>query len=231
MASKIWTFTESQTFEFTGSSIGGGDDTGSVTASIECWGAGGHGTADGTGGSGGAYAVKSFIISSGSYTIVVGTSTSTDGGSSSFIDGADIIVTAAGGKADGTITGQIADSSGSTVYAGGIGGANFTGYSAYNGGAGGGAGGAQGNGEAGQSGFYSTEIAAAKGGQYNNTGVDRFGGSGSYYYAGAGVNRVVPATTGDIPGCGGGGGYDYGTDTSAAGGAGLVSVWIDSTFS
>lgn len=232
MASKLWTFTTNQTFHFTGSDYEGGSPTGSTTASIECWGAGGHGNKNGTGGSGGAYASKMVILSSGSYTIVVGQATATDGGQTYVSSSNGALVVAAGGKMDGTVSHQLAASSGSTVYVGGVGGANFTGYSAYNGGGGGGCAGQNGNGQDGQSGFYSTADAPASGGRYNNTGVERFGGNGAFYYAGPGVNQVYAASTGSMPGCGGGGGYDYpqGGDSSAAGGAGYVTIWINDAF-
>lgn len=228
MASITWTFSAGQTWHFTGSAIQGGTATSSVSASIECWGAGGHGNRNGTGGSGGAYAAKMFTIRSGSYKIVVGSGAIADGGSSSFYSGSDLIVAAAGGKMDGTVTHQLAASTGSTIYVGGVGGANFEGYSADCGGGGGGCAGALGNGEAGQSGFYAQPTAPASGGLYNNTGATANGGNGAYYYAGAGVNQIFPATTGDVPGCGGGGGYDYpeGSDSSAAGGDGYVSILL-----
>ncbi len=232
MASKIWTFTTSSVFNFTGSNYFGTSPTGSTSASIECWGAGAHGKSDGTGGSGGAYASKLFVLPSGSYLIVVGTGSATDGGQSYISGSMGRIVIAAGGKQDGTVAHQVAASSGSTIYTGGLGGTNFTGYGNQNGAGGGGCAGQYGNGEDGQSGYYATMERGAPGGRYNNAGVDRFGGDGAFYYAGAGVNRIVPASTGSIPGCGGGGGYDYpaNTDNSAMGGDGMVSVWINDAF-
>lgn len=230
MASQIWTFTTSQTFNFTGSAISGGTPTSSVSASIECWGAGGHGNSNGTGGSGGAYATRMVLLKSGSYVIVVGQPTSDLGGTSSFTSASVQLVVAAGGKKDGSISHQLAICSGSTINLGGLGGDNDSGYAGYNGASGGGAGGALGAGENGRSGHTATTTVGAIGGRYNNSGVAKFGGSGAYYYSGPAINQVFPATDGDVPGCGGGGGYDYGTDSSANGGAGLVTVWIDSSF-
>ena len=195
--------------------------TSSLTASVVCIGAGGHGSPTGNGGSGGAYAATTKILT-GSFTIVVGLATATDGGKSTFTSASVIICSAPGGKQDGTITHQTALLTGSTaLYYGGHGSPDFVGYGSYNGSGGGAAGSSVGNGNDGQSAYYSTAEAPALGGASTGAGA---GGSGSFYYAGARFNFVADATVGTSPGGGGGGAYDYGIDRSASGADGVVIV-------
>lgn len=239
MAFTVLTFSSSQAFMFTGSSLGGGDNA-PVTASVSCWGAGGHGdmtgnimgSMRGNGGSGGAFATKMVVLTPGQYFVEVGIPTDSDGGSSSFSNGDTILVSAAGGRIDGTNQHQRDSSIGSTIHVGGRGGNGHEHSLGGNGGGGGGCGGPMGDGEDGQPGANSTSTSPARGGRYNNSGVDRYGGHGAFYYAGAGTNGIVDAAAGNIPGCGGGGGYGYPTnrDSSNSGGRGVVQIYIDSEF-
>lgn len=234
MATQLFEFSTTGTWLFTGSAVAGIGNT--PTASIICVGAGGRGAPNGTGGSGGAYATKMVQLVSGSrYNIVVGSGLAGDGGYSSFAlsGSATFLCKAAGGKQDGTVAHQVSESSGSTVNLGGIGGENYTGYSNYNGGGGGGAGGPVGNGLPGLSGQYATATSGAPGGMMNAQKlVPTYGGSGSFYYAGANVNKIIDGTAGEVPGGGGGGGYDYpvGGNSSGAGGNGYVSITLNSLF-
>lgn len=234
MATQLFEFYTSSIWIFTGSAAAGIGNT--PTASIICVGAGGRGGREGTGGSGGAYANKLVQLNSGSaYTIVIGTGLVHDGGYSSFAasGSASFLCKAAGGKQDGTVAHQLAASTGSTIYLGGLGGENYGGYSNYSGGGGGGAGGPVGNGYPGQSGYYAGRESGAPGGKMNAQKlVPTYGGSGSYYYAGANVNQIFPAGAGELPGGGGGGGYDYpaGGDSSGVGGAGYVSITLNNLF-
>ena len=77
-----------------------------ISASVQCWGAGGHGGLTGVGGSGGAYASSSIVFLTGSYPIYVGQATSTDGGNSYITSGSTnvVVIRAAGGKQDGMLT-------------------------------------------------------------------------------------------------------------------------------
>lgn len=195
-----------------------------LAVTMSAVGAGGHGSSTGNGGSGGAFAQSYRTLLSGSYTIVVGQATSTDGGHSYIASSSgQILLRAPGGKADGTIAHQEALLTGSKyAYYGGHGSPDFQGYASYNGSGGGQAGSINGNGADGQSAFYSTGGTAAAGGNgYDGTGA---GGAGAYYYAGAGVNQVFPAGAGAFPGGGGGGSYDYGNNTSGAGANGVVII-------
>lgn len=203
--------------------------TASVSVSITCVGAGGHGSNAGNGGSGGAFASITKTLQSGSYPIVVGLATSTNGGNSYVSSASVIVCRAPGGNQDGTITHQTALLTGSVVGYGGHGCPDFKGYASYNGSGGGEAGVGVGalNGADGQSAFYSTRENAAVGGA--SVGVRGVagagaGGSGAFYYAGANVNQVFPAGNGTFPGGGGGGSYDYGNDSSGAGANGVVYI-------
>lgn len=231
MAFRQFTFSASATWNFTGSFVGG-TPTSSVTASFDAWGAGGHGHINGTGGSGGGYAGTdvndALVIESGSVIhIVVGQAGAGDGGTTYVrVDTDPHVVYAAGGKRDGTIAHQAALQTGSYKYVGGAGGENYTGYDNYCGGGGGSRADSSANGVAGQSGLYATREGGAAGGKVPNA-MPFFGGSGSFYRAGADSNGIVAATSGDM-GCGGGGGYDYpvGTDSSGAAGNGYVIVTL-----
>lgn len=204
--------------------------TASKAVTIVCVGAGGAGSRTGNGGSGGAYAKTIKTLQSGSYSIVVGAATATDGGLSSFTSASVVICKAPGGKQDGTITHQTALLTGSSVVGyGGHGCPDFLGYASYNGSGGGEAGTGVGalNGADGQSAYYSTSTSPAAGGAsggVNGTVGAGAGGSGGYYYAGAGVNQVFPAGNGAFPGGGGGGSYDYGTFSPGTGANGVVYV-------
>lgn len=195
-----------------------------ISASVQCWGAGGHGSPTGNGGSGGAYASSSLVFRTGSYAVYVGQPTDTDGGNSYITSGSTnvVVIRAAGGNRDGTISHQAALNTGSIKYVGGAGSTDYTGYSTYNGGGGGGAAGYSGNGSAGASALTSTDSQGAAGGSAGSGGGA--GGSGAYYYSGPGVNQVFGGSVGASPGGGGGGGYDYGTLNSGGGGTGKVII-------
>lgn len=187
-------------------------------------GAGGHGSNLGNGGSGGAFAQSYRTLLPGTYTIVVGQATATDGGHSYVASASgQILLRAPGGKIDGSIEHQENLLTGSKhAYYGGHGSPDFQGYASYNGSGGGQAGSINGNGQEGQSAFYSTPTEGAAGGNaYDGTGA---GGTGAYYYAGPSTNKVISATDGIFPGGGGGGSFDYGTDTSGAGANGVVII-------
>ena len=206
----------------------------SLTASKEviivCVGAGGHGSRTGNGGSGGAYAKTIATLPSGSYPVVVGAATATDGGYSSVTSASIVICKAPGGNKDGTIAHQTALLTGSSVVGyGGHGYPDFLGYSSYNGSGGGEAGTGVNaiNGADGTSAYYSTPTSPADGGA--SSGVNGVvgtgaGGAGAYYYAGGGVNQVRSAENGAFPGGGGGGSYDYGTNSAGAGANGVVYI-------
>lgn len=227
------TFLTSSTWVYTASN---GIGSGSVT--IEAWGAGGHGRATGGGGSGGAYAAtSSIILNTGSFQIVIGTPTETDGGVTFVTASLLLRVRAAGGKQDGTVAHQAAINTGSTKYAGGEGGADSTGYSTYNGAGGGGAGASSGSGYAGGndpitddkllSSFYYRGSPGGTGGEPGFANGGTAGGSGSagaYYQSGVGPQGVIAAVSGSVPGGGGGGSYDYGVDTSGHGAGGMVVI-------
>ena len=227
---KTFTFLTSTTWNFTGSAFGGGDPTASISASFIVVGAGGHGSATGNGGSGGAFAqtTASFVTSGSKFYICVGQPTATDGGTSSFaISGSTVFARAAGGRQDGTIAHQVTLTTGSyKVRYGGLGGEDYVGYDNYSGAGGGGAGGYTADGEAGQSGFFTKQESGALGGLWMNTGATQRGGVGAYYNAGPGNGGIMKATDGEFPGCGGGGGFDYGADSSGTGGAGYVVVML-----
>lgn len=196
----------------------------STPVTMSAVGAGGHGSNFGNGGSGGAYAQSYRTLLPGTYTIVVGQATSTDGGNSYVASASgQILLRAPGGKSDGTIGHQEALLTGSKyAYYGGHGSPDFQGYASYNGSGGGQAGSINGNGEDGNSAFFSTTTTPANGGNaYNGTGA---GGAGAYYYAGPATNGVISAEGGTFPGGGGGGSFDYGADSSGAGANGVVTI-------
>jgi hypothetical protein len=203
--------------------------TSSKSVLIECFGAGGRGSKTGNGGSGGAYSAVTKTLGSGSYLIGVGKNDYNgygNGGDTWFKSGSlDVIICqAGGGNQDGTITHQITYATGSTKYYGGTGCPDYTGYASYNGSGGGGGAGNGGNGQDGQSAFFSTTVSASLGGTgswINGDGTGN-GGNGGFYYAGANVNGVFQPETGSYPGGGGGGAYDYGAETEAAGGDGVL---------
>ena len=206
---------------------------GSGSVTIEAWGAGGHGRSTGGGGSGGAYSVtSSIILNTGSFQIVIGAPTTTDGGETYVTASGLLRVRAAGGKQDGTTSHQAAINTGSTSYIGGAGGVDSTGYSSYNGAGGGGSGAAGGTGYAGSndpivddtllSSFYYRNSPACPGGDAESGGGE--GAAGAYYQSGVGPLGVIAAESGSVPGGGGGGSYDYGTDTSGHGGGGKVVI-------
>jgi hypothetical protein len=187
----------------------------SKTIDVSCWGAGGDGNKDGTGGSGGAYCAKTFTVKAGTYTVNVGVRNDDgfgNGGFSNFIS-ASIIVQAGGGRSDGTITGQDSYNTGSTTFTGGLGGSPSSGYENYNGGSGGSAAGGLGNGITGNDGSDGGASFSAFGhsvvGALGASGAAAGGGNGgnSAYYDSGPCSRVVSAQDGDIPGGGGGGGY------------------------
>ena len=198
--------------------------TASLAVTMSAVGAGGAGSITGNGGSGGSYAEAYATLLSGSYTIVVGQATTTDGGNSYIASGSGkVLLRAPGGKQDGSVAHQETLLTGSKYATyGGYGSNDFQGYSSYNGSGGGGAGGQTGNGGNGQSAFFSTPNAPASGGLGNTASGN--GGAGAFYYAGAATNRVVSAQDGVFPGGGGGGSYDYGASTAGAGANGKIII-------
>ena len=198
--------------------------TASLAVTMSAVGAGGAGSITGNGGSGGSYAEAYTTLLSGSYTVVVGQATSTDGGISYVASGSGkVLLRAPGGKQDGSIAHQDTLLTGSRYATyGGYGSNDFQGYSSYNGSGGGGAGGQTGNGENGASAFFSTPNAPASGGLGNTTSGN--GGNGAFYYAGASVNGVISAGAGVFPGGGGGGSYDYGASSAGAGANGKIII-------
>lgn len=212
MKSTVWLFDSSCIWEYTASA---------VEAVAECWGAGGHGNISGTGGSGGAYAARKFMLVPGKYEVFVGTCKIGDGEHSYIESIQGVIAKAAGGQVDGGTGRQKVGSVGDVVAVGGVGGKG----SHHAGGGGGGCAGAGGDGLPGQVGDESGPTTPAVGGIYNNKGKDARGGDGAYYNAGAGINRVVVATPGDAPGCGGGGAMEGFERSAAPGGQGYVMVW------
>lgn len=187
-----------------------------ISASISCWGAGGDGSANGTGGSGGSYSFRSVVLQSGSYTITVGQSNADglgNGGDTSFISASAIIVRAAGGKSDGTIDHQAPLNTGSVKYVGGTGASFSGGYSAYGSGGGGSGAGGLGNGvsaiASSDSGASFSAFGRTSSGSLGASGAAAgagSGGDGAYYDAGP-DSRLIPATDGVVPAGGGGGGY------------------------
>lgn len=190
--------------------------TASVSTDISCWGAGGDGNSNGTGGSGGAYAASTVTLQSGSYVITVGQRNADglgNGGVSTFVSASVILVRAAGGKSDGTISHQETLNTGSTKYVGGTGASFSNGYGNYGSGGGGSAAGGLGDGVAA---VGSTDSGASFSVFGHNSigalGADGTaagggnGGNGAYYDAGTN-SRLIQATDGSEPAGGGGGGY------------------------
>ena len=169
-------------------------------------GAGGAGSAQ-NGGAGGAYAETSSVLSTGVYAIIVGVGGNGGGGDTIFsASNGTILVRAPGGRTDGTTTNQVVGATGSIVFYGGEGAADFTGYDNFCG-SGGGSGATSGsNGVTGQTGKFATISAGAQGG---NAGLPGAGGAGGYYASAANVRSTVfPALDGTFPGGGGGGSYE-----------------------
>lgn len=201
-----FTYTSNATFNLTAS----------VSTNISCWGAGGDGNSDGTGGSGGSYCSRTVTLQSGSYTITVGQRNADglgNGGNSTFVSASAIIVRAAGGRSDGTIAHQAALNTGSTKYVGGSG-ASFSGdYGNYGSGGGGSGGGGLGNGVAAVAStlsgasfsVFGSTLTGSLGADGTAAGAGS-GGNGAYYDAGPN-SRLIPATDGVEPAGGGGGGY------------------------
>jgi hypothetical protein len=209
----------------------------SKTIDVSCWGAGGDGNANGTGGSGGAYVGKTFTVQSGSYTVNVGQPNADgfgNGGVSNFISASVIVVQAGGGRSDGTITGQSTFNTGSTKYTGGTGGTFSGTYGNYGGAGGGSAAGGVGNGAAGENGAdtgasfpqFGHSLTGSLGASGGTSGGGD-GGNAAYYDAGP-CSRIIPATNGVVPGGGGGGGYsgesNVSIKTEGTGGAGMVTI-------
>lgn len=209
------------------------------TIQVSCWGAGGDGNPNGTGGSGGAYATKSFTVPAGTYTVNVGTANADgfgNGGVSNFISASVILVQASGGKSNGSIAHQASLNTGSVKFVGGAGGTFAGGYGNYGGAAGGAAGGGLGAGAAGgtttDSGASFPEFGHTLVGSTGASGATSGGGSGgnaAYYDAGPN-SRLIPASNGVYPGGGGGGGYSGETNsaikTEGIGGGGRVDVIV-----
>ena len=235
------------------------------TAKIQVWGAGGRGNINGNGGSGGGYAESTIALPAGTYTASVGLCESasfysgssylpiptgsvipnyyTDGSASFFAAGSVALVSAAGGRYDGTTTAQSSSLTGSITFQGGAGG-NYT-YlwltngvdsqtgivrSEYGNLAGSGGGGSAGPSGSGASGSVKGAHGnSGPGGGFPGVGSVGYGGAGSYYYYGptAGIfDGVQSASRGSIPGGGGGGSWAQGlnTDTSMPGGSGQITI-------
>lgn len=209
------------------------------TINVSCWGAGGDGNPNGTGGSGGAFVTKSFTVPAGTYNINVGTANADgfgNGGVSNFVSASVIVVQAAGGRSDGTIAHQASLNTGSLKYIGGLGGAFTATYGNYGAGAGGSAAGGLGNGANGDAGADSgasfVQYGHSLGGVGGASGGAAGGGNGgaaAYYDAGPN-SRLIYATNGEAPGGGGGGGYSGETSpsvrTEGTGAGGRVDVEI-----
>lgn len=208
-----------------------------ISASIGCWGAGGDGRQDGTGGSGGAYASLTTVLQSGSYVITVGQRNEDglgNGGNTTFVSASAILLRAAGGRSDGTIAHQAPLNTGSVKYVGGAGASFSGGYSAYGSGGGGSGAGGLGNGVAAVlsagSGASFTVFGGTTSGSLGADGAAAgagSGGNGAYYDAGTN-SRLIPATDGVEPAGGGGGGYTGETSgpviTEGRGAAGRVTI-------
>jgi hypothetical protein len=208
---------------------------GSASIQIEAWGAGGSGNSTGNGGSGGGSAVYTAVLTNRTYDVIVGTPATLSNGGSSYVTSSlgTIIVRAAGGQVDGTVSEQTALQTGSSTYLGGLGGTNNNGYSAYDGSGGGSSAttssnGVDGKNESGQlvdsqllsSFYYRNDAIGGAPGTASGAGA---GGAGAYYNFN-GPLGVQAAESGSVPGGGGGGAYDYGTDSSGAGGNGKVVI-------
>ena len=220
--------------------------TSSVTASIQCWGAGGHGNTNGTGGSGAAFASSSIGLVAGStYFIYVGKTTSGDGAPSSFGTGSVTLVKAPGGYVDGTVSKQLSLLTGSIRSQGGQGGVPVPGI--VHGGGGGSSG--HPNSANGSDGAANATIVGASystagmhpnqshtatnprvnpenppaGGAAPTSGSGN-GGTGAWYDSST-RSIFYPATAGSVPG-GGGGGHakNNATDISAPGGNGMIII-------
>lgn len=207
---------------------------GSASITLEAWGAGGSGNASGTGGSGGGYVSSASIMANATYDVIVGVPVANNGGGSSYVTRSlAILVRAAGGQLDGTVSDQAVLQTGSVKYLGGLGGVNNTGYAAYDGSGGGSSATTSSNGvnglnEAGQainaqtlsSFYYRNDNIGGSPGTASGAGA---GGAGAYYNFN-GPCGVRAAGAGSVPGGGGGGSYDYGTANYGAGGAGKVVI-------
>lgn len=204
-------FSQSQTFNYTGSSQTFIAPIGVTSITIECWGGGGAGGGGSFvnmgGGGGGAYKKTTAIavVSGNSYTIVVGA-----GGTGGTGNGpAGSASTALGVTANG--------GSGVTGSSGGAGGTGGTynggsGASGTFGGHGGGGGGSAGTSSNGNTANSATGAAAVTGGGAGGNGGASIGSNGS---------------AGSVPGGGGGGGISTGTCSGGSGGNGKVVItWI-----
>ena len=222
------TFLSSGKFELSAS-------VGSASIQIEAWGAGGSGNSTGNGGSGGGYASYTAVLANATYDVIVGSAVTKANGENSYVTRSlgSIIIRAAGGQVDGTVSGQATLQTGSVTYLGGLGGSNDEGYSAFDGSGGGSSGNSAGNGvagvnEAGQvinsrllsSFYYRNDYIGGAPGTASGAGA---GGAGAYYNFN-GPLGVQAAGNGSVPGGGGGGSYDYGTANYGAGGKGKVVV-------
>ena len=221
------TFLSSGKFELTAS-------VGSASITLEAWGAGGSGNSSGNGGSGAGYVSSASIMPNAIYDIIVGSAVANSNGGHSYVTSSlTILVRAAGGQVDGTVSGQAVLQTGSVKYTGGLGGINNAGYAAFDGSGGGSSGHSAGNGvdgttEAGQvinsqllsSFYYRNDNIGGAPGTASGAGS---GGAGAYYNFNGPVG-VQAAGNGSVPGGGGGGSYDYGTANYGAGGKGKVVV-------
>ena len=208
------TFLESGVFEYTGSV------SGSSSVRIQCWGAGGHGSYSGLGGSGGAYSESTLVLDPGTYNVTVGIadlySEDPSVQDTYFSSDSNDLVIAGGGSNDGTIDYQRSISTGSIQFFGGV-------SPTSDASGGGGSAGSTSNGAPGANSFLATTTSGAPGGQSPTDGGN--GGAGAFYYAGAGVNQVYSAQGGSFPGGGGGGNYSSaGKDFSAPGANGQVII-------
>lgn len=210
---------------------------GVTSAKVECWGAGGAGTAGGGGGGGGAYTASSSVtlVPGNVYTVVVGaggkpstgkTTADNDarnGASTAFYGGATAtgtpVVAAQGGLSPTVGSSHGGDSGkGAATWWGGVGGASP--------GSAGGGGGAAGS-SAGRGAYGHSGSAIGWFGGLNRGGPGGGGGAGASGggSGGAGANAPGVPSAGSVPGGGGGGGYTHGSNyQGAAGGGGQVVI-------
>lgn len=183
---------------------------------VECWGAGGYGNTNisgafgGGGGGGGAYAASIVSVMPGDVYSITITNTNCNPNFVSTIFGSNLVTAAAGSCANalgiGGAGGQVADSIGTTRFAGGNGGDGDTSV----GGSGGGGG------------------ACAGPGGPGNAGAIVTGGVGDGDLAGSGgAGAALPATPADFGGLyggGGGGGASGGAIEGANGPPGIIRL-------
>lgn len=230
-SSSGWGQTQSQVFTSNGTFTPGQDVT-SVT--VECWGGGGKGgsrTSSGAGGGagGGAYSKSVLtVIPGNSYTVTVGigSSSTSAGGDSWFINNNTILAkggnSVANNTADGASGGSAEDGIGEIKYSGGNGANGHHGSGLDFGGGGGSSAGIEANGHDGID--QNGGIAPIGGGN---------GGNGKDSSSGNGTIGTGSGTNGFTPGGGGGGALRIGGGSPVCGGNGangrIIITWCSET--